>query len=99
MSYRKQIEEIRAQIEGLKNTEEALIKEWVEKEHPLKIGDIVKVTCYAFTGQKMAVTHLHVSNKWEGWEWSATGNIIKKDGTPGLRNGEWSAPVKEESCA
>lgn len=87
--YKERIEEIDQQVKELYSTKRTLMKEWVDAEHPLKIGDRVTVNGYTYRGKTMIVDELYINQGWREWEWIAKGNIIKKDGKPGLQRGKW----------
>jgi hypothetical protein len=98
MTYPERIAEINAEIKALNDKKRELIKEWVDKRHPLKVGDVVTVNGCSYEGKQMLVTECWVGRITypDGWEWDAIGNILKKDGTPGMRSAEWSRRVTEE---
>ena len=73
------------------NQQKALI---CDKFSPVKIGKIVTVNGYAFTGQKMIVDYvvlsgLHFVKDGRKFEFLALGKVLKKDGTKGKYTGEW----------
>ena len=99
-AYKDGIEAIDRAIEIRHEKRVEVLSEWVDKHHPLKIGDIVEVTGWSHKGKKMMVDQRKVvlwtlSFK-NNWEWTATGRVIKKNGEPGVHIGEWERHVFEE---
>ena len=64
---------------------------------PVSVGDIVKVTGYAFNGKFMEVDYITFKKHWlkEKHCFFATGKLLKVDGKPGLQNGEWESDMYE----
>jgi len=84
-------------IAELEAKQKALIEEMIATESPHKIDDIVEVNGYAFEGQRMKVVKIGVGKDFSGrYKWSFIGNVLKKDGTPGLYEGVRSELVKTE---
>jgi hypothetical protein len=98
-SYQKQIEGEDLLIEFLGNRQNETIGEWIEKEHPLKIGDIVECPQFLQEGkkEKMVVESINVRETIHGWKWEAVGEILNPDGTRSERWGSWLSPeIKEK---
>jgi len=87
--YKEKIETIRAQVHDLNQQRNDLTSEWIEKEHPIKIGAKVKVNGSVHTGKEMIVTNRSVYAGYKEWVWKAVGPVLKKDGSQGLYYGEW----------
>jgi uncharacterized protein YodC (DUF2158 family) len=68
------------------------LTEWIEANHPLKIGEIVTSK---EGGRKMIVTERELMDCGSGniQYWTARGAILRKDGTPGVRIGTWSQKI------
>jgi len=93
--YRDIIERTEREIKIRQKKNEATLKKWAENLHPLKIGDIVDVTGWSHKGKKMIVDRRWVVECF-GWEWRASGRVIKKNGEPGAYVGDWTKLVFEE---
>jgi hypothetical protein len=66
-------------------------QEMVKHFCPVKIGDIVEVNSgYSYSGKKMQVDSIKLrKNSWRGADgFEATGQVLRKDGTPGAGRGE-----------
>ena len=92
------INKILDKIDRLHDRINKLKKLWIKSRHPLKIGDEVIVNCgYSFEGKKMKVTDIwiHKSVFWNSheWVWKAKGHVLKKDGSPGQRIGNWEERI------
>ena len=94
-TFINEINVIDEKIKELSSDRKKLIGKWIESSHPLKIGDVVEVNGYSYQGKLMEVEKLGVEyDRFEGWTWTATGKVLKKNGEPGLNRGEWSKRVK-----
>jgi len=87
--YKKQLDKLRDEISALENRHEALMESWVKECHPLKEGGEVIVNDYSYNGKKMLIYHTGIEETWNGFQWFAYGKILKKDGEPGVKTGEW----------
>jgi len=98
MTYPEQIKEIDDQIQELNAKKYNLMREWVEKECPVKVGDVIESNGCSHYGKNMRVDEISVCPTLgrKEWWWKATGPILKKDGTQGLNRGEWDKPVEEK---
>jgi hypothetical protein len=88
-NFKKEYKALSSERDRISNAIVALRQEWV-KEAPVKAGDIVVITGYAYTGKKMRVDSVFIRDGWRGIEFVACGAILKKDGTPGAQRGETS---------
>jgi hypothetical protein len=89
-NYIESYEEIQKQKEELRERETRVLSEFVRDYCPIKVGDIVTICGYGFTGKKGIVTRIKGEEAWLsginrktklGYE--IFGNVIKKDGTTG----------------
>jgi len=99
MNYQAEIEKIIEEEKKLAEHKAKLMAEWVESEHPLKIGDIVEAGgchyLHIYQGLPFVVKKRFIKQGWRGgWVWGAIGNIINKDGTEGARIGHWDQEVE-----
>ena len=92
------LQKLRAEITDLKERYKIAKQHLIEIHHPHKVGDIVTVTGNAYKGKKMVVTHISMEQH-ENPEaqasryWWASGNVLKKDGTPGKNEGHWMQQI------
>ncbi len=96
---------IKATDEHLKliqDEKSALLAEWLVKNCPIKIGDIVASNDYSFKGKNIKVNRIYVTTRWryrDEWYWVATGLVLTKDGSVGRntsRYGQLVADIKEK---
>lgn len=89
--FKKEIMEIDEQRIALSAKRQKLLKEWIEAEHPLKVGEVVESQCiWGPLGKEMRVEYRWVDAQPEGKVvWSAAGSIIKKNGEDGIRRLNW----------
>ena len=88
--YKKKIEDLSINIDKLETEKKKLKELWVAECHPLVIGDkVIANFAYSYEGKEMAVYYIGVTETHYGLFWTAYGNILKKDKTPGVRTGEW----------
>ena len=80
------------EIEQMKEQAQSALNEMVELMCPVKIGDVVVITGYTHKGKKMVITR-----RWAQIpSWmpkprlfiTVAGDVIKKDGLPGLQTAE-----------
>lgn len=65
-------------------------KAFAEQECPHKVGDTVDICGYSFKGKQMQVVAV-CPNEWDYYgKWKVIGRVIKKDGTLGEQNAEYT---------
>jgi hypothetical protein len=91
MTYPEKVNQIEKQIAELRDKQDAILKEWVEKRHPLKVGDIVTADSLLIH-EKMLVTSRRVEYMaYDGiYRWFAEGPAPVPVGA------FWSRPVAPE---
>jgi hypothetical protein len=94
MTYPEQIKEIDDQIQELNAKKHNLMREWVERECPVKVGDVIESNGCGHYGKNIKVDGVQVYKFFREWRWKASGPVLKKDGTPGLNRGELDKPVE-----
>jgi hypothetical protein len=61
----------------------------VHRYSPIKIGDIIDVNGYSFSGKKMVVDSIYFRpDRWRNTLFVAKGAVLKKDKTRGAHTGE-----------
>ena len=93
MNYPKELLRLESEIESIEKKVGNLKREWIEKDCPVKVGDIVVVNTYTFIGKKMQIDAISLYEG-GGWQWAARGKVIKNDGKVGLQNGIWRQKIK-----
>ena len=72
---------------SIRNEEETArdIRESLAKECPVKIGSIVEITGYSYTGKRMRVDWIEWGGKWRWREfgWTVHGSVLRKNNEPG----------------
>lgn len=72
-----------------------LLNDWVEREHPLQIGETAHCTHWSFIGKPFIVEKRGVRIVGENkYEWTASGTLIRANGTKGKTTVKWSAKVE-----
>lgn len=62
----------------------------IDEMCPVKIGDIVEVNGFTFTGKQMRVDRIVLVRSWKNtYKIKAVGKVLKKDGTVGQISAEW----------
>lgn len=84
------IEAVYAQIDELRSKRKGLVKDYISKHCPVKVGDTVIVNGYRHEGKKLMVKEVFFRRNSRGeYFFKAIGNIVKKDGTKSGYRGEW----------
>ena len=90
MDYEEKINDLKREIESLQDEKTRVMREWVNAECPVKIGDKIAVNGYSHAGKIMEVDSIYVKDLYSrGYCFLAKGRIVKKDGTCGTQTGEW----------
>ena len=92
------LQKLRAEITDLKERYKIAKQQLIEIHHPHKVGDIVTVTGSAYKDKKMVITHISMEHHEnitpkDSRYWWASGNVLKKDGTPGKNEGHWMQQI------
>lgn len=91
--YIDKVNDIDNQIAELQRRRSTVIGEMVLTHHPLHAGDTAIVNVFSYKGKPMMVDSVGVYNTWNGFEWYATGRVLKKNGEPGMNEGKWIQKV------
>jgi len=74
--------------------------QFVLKHCPIKVGDIVQANGYSHAGKDMMVDGVTIAMEWRSGitgqypAWYSWGRLLKKDGTPGKNNANYSVKLE-----
>lgn len=63
--------------------EREALEDAIRNELPFRVGSIVEIAGYAFSGRKMVVNRIQFRRKMRGYVIIVTGDVLKKDGKVG----------------
>jgi hypothetical protein len=76
----KDIKAIDAEIEASQNRKKELLKEWVVKVCPMKVGDLIPCCGHSHRGKTGRVTSIHARQDYRGkYLWLVYVVVLKKD--------------------
>jgi len=72
------------------------LEEWVEEEHPARVGSDTVINGFAYTGKMMRVVSVGIREKYNTLCFYARGRVLKKGDIPGTQSGEaeWEMKVR-----
>jgi hypothetical protein len=82
--------EIDRGLAGLQTTKAATLQKLADLTCPYKVGDIVKAKGWTYTGQDCKIKSIRGIHRCGVYTWKVEGNVLKKDGTPGLKIADWN---------
>lgn len=84
-----------SEIRSLSSKKNELLKELAQR-CPRKVGDIVTLSGYSYTGKQGRVEEIVARSGWgDQFEWVLYCSVIKKDGTPGLNRAKIRYKIEE----
>jgi ABC-type phosphate/phosphonate transport system ATPase subunit len=93
--FLKEIEDIDKQIMVLKEKKEIVFAEYAAAFCPFKVGEIVEIAGYSYTGKSGVIKQINIyqKNYEKGVHWNVSGNVLNKSGNVGRLTFDFSESV------
>jgi hypothetical protein len=72
-----------AQIEMLREGRALMLEKYIEDNCPYKVGDLIKIAGYSYTGKQMRINTIRLVSGFRGYEYLYGGQVVNKNGKVG----------------
>jgi hypothetical protein len=92
----QKLREAAQKVEEAKKAYAKARDEFADQHSPVRVGDIITLASFTYTGKRAIVESVRVAESWGGeYEWRIYVRVLKKNGEPGANRAEESRPVQE----